>query len=127
MIIKAVGIAIIGLCACMMLRSTIPSLVPIIAFCTGVVILYICVDGVREPLKYCYYICNTNDYGDYFKVMLKGLGVAYLSGIGADLCRDCGEQQLAGRIEFAAKAEILIIAFPLVRGLVELSESILIL
>ncbi|MBR6514335.1 MAG: hypothetical protein IKT46_05815 [Clostridia bacterium] len=125
MIIKVIGITVIVLSSCMLLKNSVPVIIPFICFCAGGVILLLCIDSVRQELLYFYDICVRQGYGSYFTLMLKGLGIAYLAGIGADLCRDCGENQLAGRVELAAKIEILILAFPLVRGLIELSESIL--
>ena len=127
MIIKSVGIVVIAVMSGLLLRSFLPWLPPLISFSAGLLILIICLEGLDDTFAYYYGICIENDFGDYFKIMLKGLGVAYLAGVGADLCRDCGEGRLAGRIEFAAKAEILIIAFPFVKSLIELSESILLL
>ncbi|MBQ4561827.1 MAG: hypothetical protein IJA55_05850 [Clostridia bacterium] len=127
MIVKAVGIVLVTLFTCTILRNTAPVFIPFISICAGIVILYFCFENVSSILEYYYTVCRTNEFGDYFKVMLKGLGIAYVSGLGADLCRDCGESRLAGRIEFAAKTEILVIAFPFIKSLIELSESILIL
>ncbi|MBQ3183740.1 MAG: hypothetical protein IJB57_08725 [Clostridia bacterium] len=127
MIFKIIGLAVIALAASAILKNTLPKLVPFMIFSVGLAIFIFCFSSVKDTLGYFYDICSANKYGDHFKVMLKGLGVAYLSGIGADMCRDCGEAGLAGRIELAAKLEILVITFPLIKSLIELSESILIL
>ena len=126
MMIKAIGIAILTLVAVTVLKTAQSRLTPLIVFSAGLGIFILCFSDIKEIFGYFYDLCDSNKYGDYFKVMLKGLGVSYLAGIGADLCRDSGEEQLAGRIELAAKAELLILAFPLVKNIIELSESILI-
>ncbi len=127
MIVKVLGLTVIALAVSLVLKDTGNRVVPLILFSAGLLILALCFDGISDVLKYCYDICSNSSYGDYFKVMLKGLGIAYITEIGADLCRDCGEGQLGSRIELAGKAEVLVIAFPLVKSLIELSESILIL
>ena len=126
MIIKIIGLSLIAVIASVCIKQSLPRFVPFVVFSVGLAVFIYVLDGIKESLGYLYDICRTNNYGDYFKVMMKGLGVAYISSIGADLCRDCGETGLAGRIELAAKLEIFVITFPLVRGLIELSESILI-
>ncbi len=127
MIIKVIGLCVIALTASAALKSTLPKLVPFMIFSAGLAIFLFSLNDAKEALGYFYDMCDSNQYGDYFKVMLKGLGVAYLSCIGSDMCRDCGEAGLAGRIELASKIEILLIAFPLIKNLIELSENILIL
>ncbi len=125
MMLKAIGIAVVTVIACSVLKSTQPRLTPFIIFSAGLCVLMLCFADIEEIFGYFYSLCDSNRYGDYFKVMLKGLGVSYLASVGADLCRDSGEEQLAGRIELAAKAELLILAFPLIKGIIELSEGIL--
>lgn len=127
MIIKILGLSVVVLVTSEILKNTSPKLVHLVVCSAGLGVLLLCFDGIKDTLGYFYDISASVEYGEYFKVMLKGLGVAYLSCIGGDMCRDCGEAGLAGRIELAAKLEILAIAFPLVKNLIELSESILIL
>ena len=126
MIIKCVGIAMLSLCICAVLRTAMPSLIPFVGGASGLVMVIICLDQSKGSIGYYYDLCVNSGYGDYYKVMLKGLGVAYIANIGCDLCKDCGEVQLASRIEFSAKIEILVISLPLVKNLIELSESIMI-
>ncbi len=127
MIVKIIGLSIIAVTASALLKNTASRLAPFVIFSVGLSILLFCFEGIKDTLGYFYEICKSNKYGEYFKVMLKVLGIAYLSCIGADMWRDCGENGLAGRIELAAKLEILVLAFPLVKSLIELSERILIL
>ena len=126
MIVKAIGISVITLVMCSVLKNNVPKIVPFIVFAAGICILIPYIKELGGAVEYFNDICDTCSFGDYFKVMLKGLGIAYLSCIGADMCRDCGENQLANRIELAAKTEILVLSLPLVKELIDLSESILI-
>lgn len=61
----------------------------------------------------------------YGEVMLKSLGIALLSQIVADLCRDAGESTVASVVEMAGKAVILLLAFPLVESLLKTVEGLL--
>ena len=47
--------------------------------------------------------------------ILKITGIAYISQIGTDLCRDAGETALASRIETAGKLGITVIMIPLAK------------
>lgn len=51
--------------------------------------------------------------GEYFSIALKALGIAYLSGFIADLCRDAGQTALATKAEIAGKCAIFILCIPL--------------
>ncbi len=127
MMIKVIGLSLVALTATAVLKNIQPWLVQFVIISSAIIVFLYCLDNVKDTLYYFYDICNSNKYGGYFKVMLKGLGVAYLSCIGGDICRDSGESGLASRIELAAKLEIFVIALPLVKSLIELSENILLI
>lgn len=51
----------------------------------------------------------------YVKPVLKITGIAYVTQIGAQLCRDSGEEILASRLEMAGKLAILTITLPIAK------------
>ncbi|MBE6574559.1 MAG: hypothetical protein E7652_09255 [Ruminococcaceae bacterium] len=126
MFLKIVGLCIIALCCVSCVKVIMPSIAVLVSCGFAVIILTLCLEQSGGFIGYYFELCTSGEYGDYFKVMLKGLGVALLSEAGADLCRDAGESTLASRIELAGKVEILCIALPLIKSLVSLSERILI-
>lgn len=55
----------------------------------------------------------------YFSTVLKVVGIAYLTGFGAEVCRDAGERATAGKLELAGKIIILITALPVLIAVLE--------
>ncbi|MCR4963605.1 MAG: stage III sporulation protein AD [Firmicutes bacterium] len=55
----------------------------------------------------------------YLSLMLKIIGVAYVGEFAGQLCRDAGQNALAMKIELAAKAAILLLALPIIAGVVQ--------
>ena len=55
----------------------------------------------------------------YLALLLKIIGLAYLSEFGAQLCRDAGEGAAALKIEFAAKVAILLLALPVIAAVIQ--------
>ena len=51
--------------------------------------------------------------GEYSSILLRALGVAFLTQFAADACRDAGESALAGRVELTGRVGILVLALPL--------------
>lgn len=62
---------------------------------------------------------------EYFKIIVKCLGICYVTQLGCDCCRDCGEAALASQLELTGKASMLIVSLPLFRAAVELVRSLL--
>ncbi len=53
----------------------------------------------------------------YFEIVLKALGIAYITSFAADVCRDYGYSSLAQLAELSGKISILILSLPLVKSL----------
>lgn len=56
----------------------------------------------------------------YLKLIVKIVGIAYLAGFGAQICKDAGEGSMAAKIELAGKIFILTLGIPVMVGLLEL-------
>lgn len=56
----------------------------------------------------------------YLKMIIKIIGIAYLAGFGAQICKDAGEGGMAAKIELAGKIFILSLGIPIMIGLLEL-------
>ena len=61
----------------------------------------------------------------YVSVMLKGFGIALLTGVCASLCRDLGKASLADVVEFAGKLEIFMLCLPVISDILKTAVSLL--
>jgi stage III sporulation protein AD len=50
----------------------------------------------------------------YLNTILKIIGIAYITEFGAQVCRDAGEGAVAGKIEFAGKVMVMVMAIPII-------------
>lgn len=50
----------------------------------------------------------------YLNTILKIIGIAYVTEFGAQVCRDAGEGAVAGKIEFAGKVMVMVMAIPII-------------
>lgn len=69
---------------------------------------------------------NAGELSSYLKLMLKVLGIALITQITADICRDCGETALAGQTEVAAKIIIVAMILPLFEAVVKMISGLLV-
>lgn len=58
----------------------------------------------------------------YFGILCKALGISYLTQMGTDICRDCGENALATSVELCGRILIVLLSLPL---FLTLTESVL--
>lgn len=61
----------------------------------------------------------------YIQVLLKIIGITYISEFAADICRDAGCAAVAGQIGVFAKLSILAVSMPIVSALLQTIQSFL--
>ena len=61
----------------------------------------------------------------YIAVLLKALAVCYITQLASDCCRDSGESAVAGKIEFAGKIAVLLIAVPLFESILGIVKDLI--
>lgn len=61
----------------------------------------------------------------YVETILKSLGIVILTQISSDICRDSGENTLAGHIETVGKIELLLLCIPLIEEILTIAQKLL--
>lgn len=57
--------------------------------------------------------------GEYFKIMLKALGICYITQFASEVCVDFGQTSLGSKIELCGKLALAAISLPLVVSLIK--------
>lgn len=61
----------------------------------------------------------------YVSVLVKSLGVCFVTQLAADTCRDAGETAIAGKVEMCGKFAVLLIALPLFEQIASLAVGLI--
>ncbi len=61
----------------------------------------------------------------YLEMLWKSIGICYLTGIAADLCRDSGESAMASVAELWGRVTLLLLLLPMAKSLLELMIGVL--
>jgi len=62
----------------------------------------------------------------YLEIIIKVVGIAYIIELTKDVCVDSGETALAGKVEMAGKIMIVASTVPIISGVVEVINKLLI-
>ncbi|HZK25851.1 MAG TPA: stage III sporulation protein AD [Oscillospiraceae bacterium] len=119
-IIQIVAFALIATFMVVVVRETKPVYAMLIAVAAGVIIFLrvaVYLSTVLQMLLDMTLRANISLV--YLNTLLKILGIAYLAEFGAQICRDAGESIIAGKVEFAGKMLILVMAMPLLVAVLE--------
>lgn len=119
--IQIAGIGIVGAITAVTIRNWRPELAIITALVTGIVIIFTCVGPISDifsEIQALVYECGIET--GYIKIVIKLIGIAYISKFAGNVCRDCGESAIAVKTELAGKVAIFAITIPLVRDFLNL-------
>ncbi len=62
---------------------------------------------------------------EHASLLFKALGLALLTQFCGEICRECGESAIADGVELIGKAEILLLALPLIGEILSLTRELL--
>lgn len=124
-IIKICGVALIGLVCVSVMRGAKNELSGFVSAATGLVLIGSSLAVLYPVISYISEISENTDFAVYIETILKALGIAVISESASDMCRDCGESAIASKVEFAAKACIMLLSLPVVKSLLSLAFEVL--
>lgn len=126
MILKICAVAICAVILIALIRLYKPEFTVEAVLCASILLLFFLVGSIQESIGYLETIYEKLSYGkSYFPVVLKALGVAYLTEFTAAICIDAGEKAIAQKVELAGKLTIFFIALPVFHALLNLLSSLL--
>lgn len=121
-----IGIGLVGMVIAVLLRQYKPEYATFISLGVGIAIIaMLCVqllpifDQVRDMLD------SVNLSLDYIGILLKSLGVCYLTQLASDACRDAGETAIGSKVELAGKIAVLSLGLPLFGRLLEIVKKLI--
>lgn len=124
MLFKVCGGALLCVTAVVLLKGVKSDVWPL--QWTGSLVMFTAAILMLQPVvTYLTELCHQSGMGDMASLLLRGLGVAMLTQLSSDLCRQCGENALAGGVELAGKAELLLLCLPQLRELMEMASGLL--
>lgn len=93
---------------------------------TGSIVLLGITLAIGIPLfEYLNNMIASSALSEYSAILIKALGIAVLTHITAEVCRDCGDSSAASYVELAGKLEILLLCLPLVSSILGTAGEIL--
>jgi len=119
-IIRIVAFALIAAFMSMVLREYKPFYAAMVAVVAGVLIFLRVVTYLSSLISYLTEMTlQTSISLVYLNTLLRIIGIAYIAEFASQICRDAGESVIAGKVEFAGKLLILVLAMPLLTAVLE--------
>lgn len=125
-IVQIVGIALISVFIILLLKQYKPEFVIHVSIVSGILIFSMILPKMTAILELL------NEFTDklgvnsqFFSILLKITGIAYLSEFATNLCKDSGETAVASKVELSAKVIIIAMSIPILGSVIETLINIL--
>lgn len=120
-ILQAAVLCIIGSILCLFLRKIEPSQAALLGLGVLVLVLLSAMPEIGRVVQTAEKLFDQSGLeSGWFVILLKAAGIAYLTQIGADVCRDCGETAIASAVELCGRISLAGLALPLFVRLAEI-------
>ena len=120
-IIKICAVAIAAVILISLIRIYKPEFTAEAVLAGSLILLFYIVGTIRYSFESLEILYSELSYGKtYLPIILKALGIAYLTEFTSELCLDAGEKSIAGKVELAGKIVIFFLALPVFTSLLEL-------
>lgn len=124
-IIKICGIALVGVTAVSIMRGLKNDFAGFAGIATGLILLGFAMGAIYPIMSYIEKITENSEFSVYIETVVKALGIAIVSESAADICRDFGETAIGAKVEFAAKAMIIMLTMPVIESLLSLAFGVM--
>ena len=123
---KIIGVAFVTALSSVLLKATKPELSFAVTVTGIIVILLFMVDSLQSALTAFQAIAQTTGVSNgLLKILLKIVGVGYLTEFGAGILNDFGSSAVADKVVLGGKITIVILSLPILQGLLQLIQGFL--
>ena len=124
--LKIIGIAFVGVVLYQILRNTKSDFAILVSISVGVVILVLLSDKISQVVN----VFNNLSVkaglpNEIFSSIIKIIGIGYLTEYSVNLCDDAGCSGIGKKIELCGKITILIMALPIINGIITIIGELL--
>ena len=125
MSIPIIAACIVSAVAVLFLKQHRPELAMLLSAAAGALVLVALVSPTLQIAVSLGERLNGAGLSEIFKVLLKVMGICYLTDFAADLCRDFGQSSLASKVELAGKISVIGLCLPLVDTLLSITDKLI--
>ena len=124
-VVKICMLALLGLSASMIVKQWKSDFLPLLRL--GLIVLFggVLIASAAPILSFLRGFGEEESLSPYTQLLFKALGIAILTQLCSDVCRECGESGIAGGVELTGKLEILMLCIPLMEELLKTARALL--
>lgn len=121
-----IGIGVIGVSLAVLLKQYKPEYSLAISLIVGVLIFAAAAEGLTPVIDQLGILLDSTQMPrEYIEILIKSLGICFITQIACDTCKDAGQGAIATKLEIAGKLSILVLSLPLFQSLLTIVAELL--
>lgn len=125
-IFQIIAIGVLGTILSITIKKQSPEIAITIGIVTTVIIFITIIPLLGSTIEILTQVGNLAEgHGQYVSLALRVVGVAYMTELGASVCKDAGEGAIATKIDMAGRIIILAMAMPVVADILRIVSGLL--
>ena len=125
-IIKIIALAFIIVICFLLVKQFKPELAFLVEIAGAVLLLGYILDLLKETFSFFDYVVNVAGVNsELFLVLLKIIGVGYLTEFSVNMYSDCGNTSVANKVLLAGKLTIFVLSIPIIKELIDMLVSVI--
>lgn len=121
-----IGIGVIGVSLAVLLKQYKPEYSLAISLIVGVLIFAAAAEGLTPVIDQLGVLLDSTQMPrEYIEILIKSLGICFITQIACDTCKDAGQGAIATKLEIAGKLSILVLSLPLFQSLLTIVAELL--
>lgn len=126
MLTSVIGVCVLAASATLFIKRYAPEYALLVSVVSGAGILLFLLASVSGLLNEAEEIFDISDLDNsLFLLVLKALGICYITNFAADVCRDFGQTSLAAKVELAGKISVVVLTFPLIKQILSTAVELI--
>lgn len=105
-------------------RKTKEEFAPLISIAAAIVFFGVIIKLFAPIYEEIRLLCSFAHESAYISTLLKSLGIAGATRLCADICRDCGENAVANKLEAMGKIGIVALSLPFLKSVIEIINGL---
>lgn len=124
--LKLAMVAVVAALISMIVKKQAPEYGTAIILCGSLFLMFGCIVYLQQLVVFIGQVTKVLSIDHtYLRIMLKLMGIAYVTEFAASICKDGGYQNLAFQVETAGKLAVLATSLPVIEALLQIISEMI--
>ena len=120
------GCAVVACVLIITVRQQRPDIALVLTVAVSVILFAYMAADLQDAVSGIYDIIGgLSKFRNEAEIVFKAVGVCLVTQLASDVCRDCGQNTVASRVELGGRVAVVLLLIPLLGEIVEISASII--